>query len=121
MGRVQALEPGASTFVIEQRNDAPCAIADGAVNAAGTVVGTMLHGLFEDARLRRGLIAQLREAGTGTGTGTGSVGGREDQYDRLARVVEGYLDCAQLWALTGLAPRRAFPDAAADEPGGQRG
>ena len=34
---------------------------DGAVSADGSVVGTMLHGLFDNASVRRALIAYLRE------------------------------------------------------------
>jgi len=73
--------------------------ANGAVSANGSVIGTMVHGLFEHDGLRHGVLDALREA-----RGLGSVQGRaswdrEAEYDRLAASIAESCDTAALDAL----------------------
>ena len=88
MGRLERIEGAHAAFTILQRNGAPTEDGDGAVSSDGTVVGTMIHGLFENGHVRQALVATLRNA-----RGWGSVATAEpatiavDEYDRLADVL----------------------------------
>jgi len=73
--------------------------ANGAVSEDGSVIGTMVHGLFEHDGLRHALIDALR-----TRRGLGAASGRarwdrEAEYDRLARMIHDSCDTAALDAL----------------------
>src|SRR5262249_23591068 len=84
MGRTTASAGAANLFEITQRNGAPCRIGDGTVGAGGAVVGTMIHGLFENASLREGLVEKLRERkGVSKPADAKPVPPREAEYDRL--------------------------------------
>jgi adenosylcobyric acid synthase len=91
MGRVER-SAGPPVFAIERRNGNPEAELDGALSPDGNVVGTMIHGLFENAGVREALLGTLRKR-----RGIAApVGGRPesavDEYDRLADVVRGNVD-----------------------------
>jgi len=104
-GRTEGHGAGAP-FAIVERGGAEVADLDGAVNAAGTVLGTYLHGLFADARLRRALLTHLaawRGIAADPRWGAPRAGGR----DRLADAVGGALDLPAVAKLVGLRfPRR---------------
>src|SRR5262249_37903571 len=83
---------GARPFVVTWRSGATLDEGDGAMNAAGTVVGTYLHGLFANAALRRALLVHLAAR---KGLVPDSRWGRRvagEGYDRLADVVGGAID-----------------------------
>ncbi|HEX2676258.1 MAG TPA: cobyric acid synthase [Polyangiales bacterium] len=102
MGRVVALQPTAAAFEISERNGKHEQALDGAVHPRGHVLGTMLHGLFDDAALRTRLLTRLRaRRGLGPHTPRETL----DEYDRLADAVEQHLDTALLWRLIGRAQR----------------
>jgi adenosylcobyric acid synthase len=72
---------------------------NGAVSPDGTVVGTMVHGLFEHDGLRHALLDRMRAA-----RGMGPAGqrvswDREAEYDRLAQTLREHADTAALDAL----------------------
>jgi len=76
---------------------------DGAVNAAGSVVGTYLHGLFANDALRRALLVHLatrkgERPDDRWGAGEASI----DRYDRLADIVDGAVDLRGIGKLVGL-------------------
>ncbi len=69
--------------------------ADGALSEQGSVLGSMVHGLFEDDGLRHALLAELRrERGLSAQVGTPTR--REVEYDRLAQAIEAHVDRAFL-------------------------
>lgn len=86
--------PGAqSPFRLETRNGVATDVVDGAINAGGNVVGTMLHGLLEHAGARSGLLSSLRERkGLAPPHGASTVPSAADEYDRLEASVRGSLD-----------------------------
>jgi adenosylcobyric acid synthase len=99
MGRLEPLG-GAPAFTVLSRNGEACEHDDGAV--AGPVVGTLLHGLFEDDELRARVIAGLR-ARRGLAPGPAPAPrGRDAEYDRLAAVIREHMDVAMLHRISGL-------------------
>ncbi|QCI92370.1 cobyric acid synthase [Novosphingobium sp. EMRT-2] len=79
---------------------------DGAMNAAGTVLGTYVHGLLADAGQRRALLSRIDVAGGGADY-RASV---EEALDEIASALEDHLDIDALVALATAersAPRTA--------------
>jgi adenosylcobyric acid synthase len=104
MGQARARPAVAVPFRIERRNGAVASAADGAVNAAGNVVGTLLHGLLEHTALRAGLIAALWERRGEPRPELGAaLPSAADEYDRLAAVVRQHLDFDSLRRLARIA------------------
>jgi adenosylcobyric acid synthase len=76
---------------------------DGAVNAAGTVAGTYLHGIFDSPDFAAALVNAL---GGNTTPPLDPVALREAEFDRLADFVEAHLDIGALARIAGI-PERA--------------
>ena len=92
MGEV-AIEDDADTLFVRDDNQGP----EGVV--AGSVAGTLVHGLFENVELRLGLLAELRmlraiETAPASATRTSL-----EEYDRLADALEANLDLARIDAI----------------------
>jgi adenosylcobyric acid synthase len=100
LGRITA-RPDAPTpraaLEVVTRNGRAAGELDGAVSADGVVVGTMVHGLFDNARVRRTLIGELRRRRGLPPVALGAPRGCE--FDRLAAMLRSHLDLAQLRAL----------------------
>jgi adenosylcobyric acid synthase len=107
MGAVGRLDGAMPALEIISRNGTPCREPDGAVAAAGgTVVGTLIHGLFENESVRAALLRSLR-ARRGLATPQApAVPTREAEYDRLARSVIENVDWQLLCRIVGIAPSR---------------
>lgn len=73
---------------------------DGAVSPDGRIIGTYLHGLFDDAPLREALLNRLRRA-KGLPESPAALP-PPDQYDRLADHLEQHLDLPRLLTICGL-------------------
>ena len=72
--------------------------------AASTVTGTYLHGIFASGAVRRSLLAWLAaRAGRPAHPGWGAAGVRPRRWDRLADVVAGSLDVEAISRLVGRA------------------
>jgi adenosylcobyric acid synthase len=97
-GRIEAF--GSPAFELLERNGAPTTEPDGAV--AGPVVGTLIHGLFEDDRLRAALLDSLRLR-RGLPAAGSRPRSREAEYDRLAAALREHLDLSLLRRLAGLS------------------
>ncbi|XXY45207.1 cobyric acid synthase [Sorangium sp. So ce269] len=107
MGQVERLGGARAAFAIGSRSGRDEAALDGAVSADGAVVGTMIHGIFENDGLRRSLLAALR-ARRGLPAIVDrepAIPSRHDEYDRLATAVEESLDRALLDRIVGLDAR----------------
>ncbi len=101
MGEVQRLA-GHPALRLVSRNGVACDVEDGAVSPDGAVVGTLVHGLLEDDRLRTALLASLR-ARRGIASPAGPpIPCREAEYDRLADALGAHLDWDLLCGLAGL-------------------
>jgi adenosylcobyric acid synthase len=97
MGNVERAAGTAAPFRIVERNGAPLDTLDGAINRDGTVVGTMLHGIFENNALRAALLSALRSRkGLAAREETRPVASREAEYDRLAAAVAANIDLPTL-------------------------
>ncbi|MGH7815332.1 MAG: cobyric acid synthase [Candidatus Binataceae bacterium] len=103
MGRVTALEGAAAPFRIVSRNGKAANASDGAIGGNGTIVGTMLHGIFENEPVRRALLDNLRTLkGVSAPAPTSGVPARDAEYDRLAAIVRANADIAAIRRIAGL-------------------
>jgi adenosylcobyric acid synthase len=103
MGQVVAREGVAVPFRIESRNGVGASVPDGAVSAAGNVVGTLLHGLLEDDGLRGALLSSLWEKrGVPRVASPRRVPSAAEEYDRLEASVREHLDFRLLREIIGL-------------------
>ncbi|WP_437938348.1 cobyric acid synthase [Sorangium sp. So ce341] len=106
MGQVERVGGARAAFAIRSRSGRAEAALDGAVSADGAVVGTMIHGLFENDGLRRSLLAALRaRRGLPAPAGEAAIPSRHEEYDRLATAVEASLDRGLLDRIVGLDRR----------------
>lgn len=100
-GQTDLHDPGSAAFEILERNKQSVKDRDGAVRDA--VMGTLIHGLFENEAPRRALLQHLRQR-----RGLMPLVSRpmrvihEDNYDRLAAVVRASIDIRLLSDLIGL-------------------
>ncbi len=79
------------------------AVREGCVAGNGLVMGSYLHGLFENESLRRALVNWLAgRRGISVPEGDGVVAGRESEYDRLAGALRRNLDLGALFRILGL-------------------
>ena len=105
MGRVEAsggdIAHGQLALLeVVERNGEGTAGLDGAAGPGGAVVGTLVHGLFDDAPLRESLVRSLRaRKGLPRAASVGLPA--DDPYDRLADAVERHLDVDRILALAG--------------------
>jgi len=93
MGRTQ-LTPGSADSVFCELEGGR---ADGAVSADGQVMGTYLHGLFDNDGFREGLLAALKaKKQLEAGEARDFAAFKDGQYDLLAQVVRENLDVDRL-------------------------
>lgn len=93
-------------FAVSDRADAPVTPAtawDGAMDAAGRVIGTYIHGLFHNAEVRRAILQELARR-KGVTMPDGVNVSRDREYDRLADWVRGSLRMAPVYEMMNLAP-----------------
>jgi adenosylcobyric acid synthase len=99
-GRTSASSP--TPFTIVERGNRAVHDADGAVSAAGNVVGTYLHGLFVNDSLRRAFLRSLAvRKGIVADPRWGTPAG--DRYELLADAVARAVDLGALAKLVGLS------------------
>ncbi len=103
MGVTPAAEPPAFSL-----RTADGRYPDGMVGAEGRVVGTYVHGLFENEVARAALLGWLAET---HGFGPVATAGlaRERSFERLAAAVRAALDMEAIYRLLGLGERSAIP------------
>jgi adenosylcobyric acid synthase len=102
MGRVEATRDDVAPFEMTRRGGNAAREPDGAVDERGAVVGTMIHGLFENDALRRALLRELRRR-KGLPEPVASVfPSKDSEYDRLAGVLRESLDAGRLRRIVGL-------------------
>ena len=92
MGRLERHTHASASFRILARNGTDVHELDGDVSDDGSVVGTMIHGLFENASVRRTLLTHLRRAKGLPPPPPASAAPAMDEYDRLADVVRHHVN-----------------------------
>ena len=110
MGRTDVRGAARPFLQLTERSGEPTDEPDGLVSEDGLIVGTYVHGLFENDDLRRGLLDWLarRPAGSGVDRSTeatppvGTRVARQAQFDALADVVRAALDVDALKRACGL-------------------
>lgn len=103
MGAVTREDSARPAFTILSRNGARMLHSDGAVSNEGNVVGTMLHGIFENESVRRAMLGVLRRRrNLPAPIGGEAVAGRNAEYDRLAAAVRATIDIGALRQIIGI-------------------
>jgi adenosylcobyric acid synthase len=93
MGQVVRRAGVNAAFSLRTRNGQSCELGDGAVDASGRVVGTLLHGVLENDGVRASLLAAAWERrGLTRADTTTPVASVEAEYDRLEANVREHLD-----------------------------
>lgn len=93
MGQVVPRAGVGAAFALRTRNGQSCQLEDGAVDASGRVVGTLLHGVLENAGVRASLLAAAwQRRGAAPAEEAAPVPSAEDEYDRLEASVRAHLD-----------------------------
>lgn len=107
MGRTEILPGSSSAFTITVRSGEKVSLPDGAVSGDGLVMGTYIHGVFDNDAFRRHVINALRlKKGLGLpadGAAVPAYGQRQRDYDKLAAVVRASLDMDRIYAVLGLS------------------
>lgn len=90
-------------FRITQRPDGEADYVDGAITPDGSVFGTYLHGLFDNAHFRHALLSGLRRRKGLPLPETTALPSKEEQYDKLAEVVRQSLNMELVYEICGLS------------------
>ncbi len=94
--------PYVPAFTIVGRNGETTSMGDGAVSADGNIVGTLLHGLFENPAVTTSLLDHLRRRRGLPTHGQSVVWSREAAYERLALSARQNLDGRLLRQIAGI-------------------
>ena len=101
MGSTESDESSVA-FRIRERSSKPCDTLDGCLDARGRVLGTYIHGLFQNQELRRGILRHIAFSKGRTLSFNGDDHKRDVEYDRLAKLVRDSLDMELIYTITGL-------------------
>jgi adenosylcobyric acid synthase len=89
-------------FRITRRGNRKAAHSDGAMSEDGNIIGTYIHGLFENESVRRCMLSNLRKAkGVDCETRSFTLS-KNSEYDKLAALVRGSLDMDMIYKIAGL-------------------
>ncbi|HEY6560190.1 MAG TPA: cobyric acid synthase [Polyangiaceae bacterium] len=94
MGVVEQTRAAPAPFAIVARNGEPVQLTDGAIDASGAVVGSMIHGLFENTAVRASLLTRLRtqKGILSEATRDAGIASKEAEYDRLEATLRAHVD-----------------------------
>lgn len=103
MGRTEVMNSAQCAFVIKSRSGENVNSTDGVVRSDGLVMGTYIHGIFDNDRFRRAVINALRaRKGLSALTVMTDTNVRKQQaYNRLANTVRSSLDIKKLYEIMG--------------------
>ena len=106
MGRTEFTASAFSAFTIRERSGVPIEFGDGFVSADGLVMGTYIHGIFDNDAWRRSLLDALRRRKGLPDLDRSEIlayrDHKEKAYDRLAGVVREHLDLDHVYRAMGL-------------------
>ena len=95
--RLRGIKP---VFLIERRGKKKVNIEDGAQNRSGRILGTYIHGIFDNFSFRRQLINKIRaEKGLEFQEGGEEVFSMDKEYDKLAELLRSNLDIEFLYSI----------------------
>jgi adenosylcobyric acid synthase len=103
MGETVLLNGAAPFLKIIERSDKEVCMDDGAVSSDGNVIGTYLHGIFDNDEFRLGLMNRLRES-KGLAPMLAeelSTVDKERQYDKLADWFREHIDMELIYEQIG--------------------
>ena len=89
-------------FLITRKNGGQTGYIDGAVAHDGLILGSYLHGLFDNNNFRHAFLAKLRQRRGLSPIPKQSVPTREQQYDKLADIVRHSLNMELIYQICGL-------------------
>lgn len=103
MGRTKFLENVDYAFTICERSGDKAAAYDGVVSEHGQVMGTYIHGIFDNDGLRRAILNALRakKGFAPLAEGRSAAAEKQASYDRLAKVVRENLQMDLLYKIIG--------------------
>ncbi len=103
MGRTSYLAPVRHAFMVDRGDGAW--LADGVIRDDGLVMGSYIHGIFDNDEYRRQLLNSLRARKGLDGLQAGQLSmhaRKEAAYDRLADTVRRHLDLSRVYAAMGV-------------------
>jgi adenosylcobyric acid synthase len=86
-------------FHVYQSLDGEKEYDDGAVNVKGNVLGTYIHGIFNNDAFRNGFLKSLRNYHNLSEISEDTLIDREKNYDRLAENVRRHLDMKKIYEI----------------------
>jgi adenosylcobyric acid synthase len=98
MGQTRG-EEGAPAFRITGTPQGPADYTDGVLDGRGMVMGTYLHGLFYNDAFRQAFLNNLRRLWGLAENGGGVTVSRDREYNKLADLVRGRLDMAEVYRI----------------------
>lgn len=101
MGRTENHEEQFFAEIIEA-NGKPCQKLDGAESSDGKVLGTYLHGVFDNSQWRRDLLNQIRQSKGLPPIDKVAIPYQEyknQQYDQLADLLREHLDMEKIYQI----------------------
>ncbi|MDR3565043.1 MAG: cobyric acid synthase [Negativicutes bacterium] len=103
MGQTEFFSPVQSAFTITSRSGQETVHDDGVVRPDGLVLGTYIHGIFDNDDFRRAVINALRQRKglVPLAAAESTRQRKEDSYDRLAAVVRRSLDMELIYRIMG--------------------
>ena len=112
-GKEQTATDGSAPFRVVKTPAGAADYLDGTINEEGSIMGTYLHGLFDNASFRRAFLAGLRLSQEGLRrrkalpeTEAAALPTREEQFDRLADLVRRSLNMDLVCKICGLGSQR---------------
>lgn len=103
MGRTEVMNSAHCAFIIKSRSGENVNSADGVVRSDGLVMGTYIHGIFDNDRFRRAIINALRvrKGLPGLNVMTDTNVRKQQAYNRLADTVRNSLNMKTLYEIMG--------------------
>lgn len=95
---------GNAAFSIESRSGQPCIPqeVDGCVSPDGRVLGTYIHGLFNNQELCNGVIKSIMETKGGSSNFNGHNIDKGNEFKKLSALVRSNMDVDLLYQIAGL-------------------
>ena len=91
--------PAAALVAVTSRHGQPEDDLDGSVAKNGAVVGTMIHGIFDEVPVRRRLLESLAARRGGPAPTLAVQASKDEEFDRLAQVLEQAVSREKLFEL----------------------